>query len=200
VNTPSQLRALLQANFPSLAGPIAAYTGGYPNLLDFYLRASTAGMSELQFAQIYGSITATNVHYIRGRLNINTASAPALTALFEGLNIDQGTASAAAQSMITYRQQNPNNLTSLAWIVDALGRSSTVITALRRGDYITTESFQFTADIAAVGAYGRGYRRVKFVFDISEGMPVILYRQDLSRLGWALGGKTRETWVAQNTR
>lgn len=200
VNTPSQLRALLQANFPSLAGPIAAYTGGYRNLLDFYLRASTAGMSELQFAQIYGSITATNVHYIRGRLNINTASAPALTALFEGLNIDQGTASAAAQSMITYRQQNPNNLTSLAWIVDALGSSSTVITALGRGDYITTESFQFTADIAAVGAYGRGYRRVKFVFDISEGMPVILYRQDLSRLGWALGGKTRETWVAQNTR
>jgi type II secretory pathway component PulK len=157
-------------------------------------------MTEQQFVQIYNSITVTNEHYSRGRLNINTASAPVLTALFEGIGIDQNTASGAAQSLVTYRQQNPNNLTSVAWIVDALGRSSTAIQALRRRDYITTHSFQFTADIAATGAFGRGYRRVKFVFDISEGMPQIIYRQDLSRLGWALGSKTRETWVAQNTR
>ncbi len=56
---------------------------------------------------------------------------------------------------------------------------------------MTTHSYQFTADIAAVGAFGRGYRRVKFIFDISEGAPKILYRQDLSRLGWALGEKAR---------
>jgi hypothetical protein len=202
VNTPAQLRALLQANFPSLVSRIGATTPaqGYPSLLDFYLRWYNAGMTEQQFVQIYNSITVTNEHYSRGRLNINTASAPVLTALFEGIGIDQNTASGAAQSLVTYRQQNPNNLTSVAWIVDALGRSSTAIQALRRRDYITTHSFQFTADIAATGAFGRGYRRVKFVFDISEGMPQIIYRQDLSRLGWALGSKTRETWVAQNTR
>jgi type II secretory pathway component PulK len=202
VNIAPQLRALLRANFPSIASEIVAATPapGYPSLLDFYLRASSAGMTEQQFVQIFNSIDVTNAHYTRGRLNVNTASAPVLTALFEGIGIDQNTASGAAQSLITYRQQNPNNLTSVAWIVDALGRSGTVIQALRRGDYITTHSFQFTADIAATGAYGRGYRRVKFVFDISEGMPEIIYRQDLSRLGWALGGKTRETWVAQNTR
>ena len=202
VNTASQLRSLLQANAPSLVSRIETTTPpqGYTSLLDFYLRWSNAGMTEQQFAQVYNSLTVTNAHYTRGRLNINTASAPALTALFEGFAIDPAAASAAAQSMISYRQQNPNNLTSVAWIVDALGRSSEVITALRRGDYITTHSFQFTADIAATGAYGRGYRRVKFVFDVSEGMPVILYREDLSRLGWALGSKTRETWVTQNTR
>ena len=202
VNIAPQLRALLRANFPSIASEIVAATPapGYPSLLDFYLRASSAGMTEQQFVQIFNSIDVTNAHYTRGRLNVNTASAPVLTALFEGIGIDQNTASGAAQSLITYRQQNPNNLTSVAWIVDALGRSGTVIQALGRGDYITTHSFQFTADIAATGAYGRGYRRVKFVFDISEGMPEIIYRQDLSRLGWALGGKTRETWVAQNTR
>jgi type II secretory pathway component PulK len=199
VNTPAQLRALLQANFPSLASRITA-NASYSSLLDFYLRWSTAGMTEQQFAQVFDSITVTNAHYTRGRVNINTASAPVLTALFEGIGIDQNTASGAAQSLVTYRRQNTNNLTSVAWIVDVLGRSSTVIQALQRGDYITTHSFQFTADIAATGAYGRGYRRVKFLFDISEGMPEIIYRQDLSRLGWALGSKTRETWVAQNTR
>jgi hypothetical protein len=75
-----------------------------------------------------------------------------------------------------------------------------VVTALATGDFITTHSYQFTADIAAVGAYGRGYRRVKFIFDVSNGAPIILYRQDLSRLGWALGEKARETLVAQNNK
>ena len=50
---------------------------------------------------------------------------------------------------------------------------------------ITTQSYQFTADIAALGPYGRGYRRVKFIFDTSDGTPKIVYRQDLtqSRVG-----------------
>jgi hypothetical protein len=118
-----------------------------------------------------------------------------------GLGVDQSTAQGAAQSLVTYRQQNPNNLNAISWIVDALGNSSPVVQYLANAnrDYITTESFQFTADIAAVGPFGRGYRRVKFIFDISEGTPKIIYRQDLSRLGWALGEKARTTWVAKET-
>jgi hypothetical protein len=86
----------------------------------------------------------------------------------------------------------------VAWVIDALGLSSPVVTALASGDYVTTHSYQFTADVAAVGAFGRGYRRVKFIFDVSDGTPKILYRQDLSRLGWALGDKARQTLLAQN--
>ena len=91
-------------------------------------------------------------------------------------------------------------MTSVAWLVDALGPTSPAIMALERGDYITTQSYQFTADIAALGPYGRGYRRTRFVFDISEGTPKILYRQDLSSLGWALGKKVRETWVTKTAQ
>jgi hypothetical protein len=40
---------------------------------------------------------------------------------------------------------------------------------------------------------------VNFIFDVSNGSPVILYRQDLSRLGWALGDKARQTLVAKAT-
>ena len=97
-----------------------------------------------------------------------------------------------------YRQQNPNNLNSVAWVIDALGNSSPAVTALASGDFITTHSYQFTADIAAVGAFGRGYRRVKFIFDVTEGAPKILFRQDLSRLGWALGENARQTLLANN--
>jgi type II secretory pathway component PulK len=158
-------------------------------------------MSSGDFSKICYNVTTTTNLYTNGLLNINTAGAPVMTALFMGLGVDQNTAQGAAQTLITYRQQNPNNLNAISWIVDALGNTSPVVQTLANAtrDYITTESFQFTADIAAVGPFGRGYRRVKFIFDISEGTPKIIYRQDLSRLGWALGEKARATWVAKET-
>jgi hypothetical protein len=133
-------------------------------------------------------------------VNVNTASEAVLSALFEGLNNgDETTADSDAQTLITYREQNTNNLGSLAWVYDALGTGNSTLTRLDRGDYLTTHSYQITADIAAVGAFGRGYRRVRFVFDLSNGTPIILYRQDLSRLGWALGGKARQTLLANDS-
>ena len=75
----------------------------------------------------------------------------------------------------------------------ALGLSHPVVTALASRDWLTTRSFQYSADIATVGPFGRGYRRVRFVFDLSDGTPKIIHRQDLSRLGWALGDTVRES-------
>jgi len=214
VTKSAELRALLQSNFSAaranqimyavtnrlgITGSGAARTINVKSLLQFYL---ASGMTSAEFTQIAYGITDTTNLYTNGLLNINTAGAPVMTALFMGLGVDQSTAQGAAQTLVTYRQQNPNNLNAISWIVDALGNNNAVVTALAGAgrDYITTESFQFTADIAAVGPFGRGYRRVKFVFDISEGAPKIIYRQDLSRLGWALGEKARATWVAKETQ
>jgi type II secretory pathway component PulK len=169
------------------------------SIFDFCLRCLTNGMTADDFAKIYNNVTTTTNLYTYGRLNINTAGVDVLTALLMGANIDQSTATGTAQSLVAYRQQNPTSLTSPAWMVTALGQSNTnVLDTLAAHDWITTKSFQYTADIAAVGPLGRGYRRVKFIFDISDGTPKIIYRQDLSRLGWALGEKARETWVANN--
>jgi hypothetical protein len=158
-------------------------------------------MSSQDFAKIYPNVTTSAATYIRGRVNINTAGPTVLAALFWGVGYNQGvdesTAESAAQTIINYRAQNVNNLTSVAWLVDALGTSSPIIKALQTGDYITTHTYQFEADIAAVGPYGRGYRRVKFIFDTSDGTPKVIFRQDLSSLGWALGDKARQTWVAK---
>ena len=63
------------------------------------------------------------------------------------------------------------------------------------GPFLTGRGYQFTADIAAVGHNGRGYRRVRFIYDTSQGVPIILYRQDLSHLGWALGKEVRDKWL-----
>jgi hypothetical protein len=180
----------------------ATYGRPYHGLFGFALRCRNVGLSSSDFATIANNITVNTNTYLRNRVNINTANADVLTALFMGAmgqNADESTAQSAAENLVTYRQQNPNNLTSVAWVVDALGNNNPVVTALARGDYVTTHSYQFTADIAAVGAYGRGYRRVKFIFDVSDGTPKILYRQDLSRLGWALGEKARQSLLANNT-
>ena len=229
VNTANQttIQDLLQVNgvgnATSLARSIYTYVHGgggggggrgggggttdFNNLLDFALRCQSFGMSEADFDKIYNDVTASTNTYFYGRVNVNTAGADVLTALFIGLNpntINEQTASGAAQTLITYRQQNPGNLNSIWWLIDALGNNNPVLTALASstangGGWVTTKTFQFTADIAAVGQFGRGYRRVKFVFDTSEGTPIIVYRQDLSRLGWALGNQVRQTLLANNT-
>jgi len=197
----AQMRTLLQnAGISTSYTPQLTNSQPYAGMLAFALRCKNVGMSSGDFAQIASSVTTSTNTYFRGRVNVNTANADVLTALFMGANVDQQTADSAAQTLISYRQQNPNNLGSIAWIIDALGNNSPVITALAKGNFVTTCSYQFTADIAAVGAFGRGYRRVKFIFDVSDGSPKIIYRQDLSRLGWALGEKARENLVAKETQ
>ncbi|HEY5344711.1 MAG TPA: hypothetical protein VIK62_00020 [Verrucomicrobiae bacterium] len=198
----SSSSSLILGLFRSLTTPISQGipTGPFAGTLDFALRCKALGMSSDDFAKLANDVTTSTNTYYRNRVNVNTANADVLTAMFMGANVDEQTADSAAQTLISYRQQNPDNISSIAWIVDALGNNSSVITALAKGNFVTTKSYQFTADIAAVGSFGRGYRRVKFVFDVSDGSPKIIFRQDLSRLGWALGDKVREDLVAKDTQ
>src|SRR5262249_39415028 len=154
-------------------------------VLDLYVRS---GMTSTEFAQVANNITTSTRTFTRGRVNVNTASATVLSCL---PGMDLGT----AQQLINYRQQNSSQLNTIAWVVDALGLASQAIQSLRGGDYLTVRGVQFTADVAAVGPYGRGYRRTRFVFDLCDGTPKVIYRQALSRLGWALGDNVRDTWV-----
>lgn len=197
VNT-SYARGLYNYTHPS-PGAIRTFKG----IVDFCVHCKDLGMSSQDFARVYPSATTGTNTYIRGRVNINTAGPTVLTALFWGVGysqgVDESTAESAAQNVINYRAENASSLTSVAWIVDALGTTSPVIKALQTGDYVTVHTYQFSADIAAVGPYGRGYRRVKFVFDTSDGTPKIIYRQDLSSLGWALGDNARQTGVAKTS-
>jgi len=164
-----------------------ATTVRFASPLRFYVKS---GMTSTEFALIGTNLTAASGTYVQGRVNINTAGAAVLACLVGG---DTG----VAQQLVNYRQANPNNLTSIAWIVDALGQSyPDALAALAAGDYITTQTYQFTADVAALGPYGRGYRRVKFIFDTSDGTPRIVYRQDLTHLGWALGKEVRQNLLS----
>jgi type II secretory pathway component PulK len=157
------------------------------SLLEFYIRS---GMTASDFAQIEADITAgTNT---TGLVNVNTASEMVL-ACIPGIWVEN------APALVAYRQNNRGNLMaqpSVAWVAEVLGQTN----AVQAGPYLTGQSYQFTADIAAVGHFGRGYRRVRFVLDTSQGLPRVVYRQDLSHLGWALGRDVRKALqqLAQN--
>jgi len=173
-------------------GPGGNNTARFTSLLRFYIQSR---MTSTEFAGIAHKLTASSGTMAEGRVNVNSASLEVLTCLTGG---DYS----AAQVLLSYRQANPNNLTSIAWLVDALGQNyPDALTALATGDTLTTQSYQYAADIAALGPYGRGYRRVRLIFDTSGGAPKVVYRQDLTHLGWALGKEVRQNWLfAKGTR
>jgi type II secretory pathway component PulK len=160
------------------AGPGAPVAPPLGSLMEFYLRS---GMTDDEFAQVADYLTATTNSFTEGLVNVNTASEPVLECI-------PGITNAYAEQLISYREANPSKLTSIAWVASAMNDDTNALIA---GPYITTHSYQYTADIAAVGHYNRGYQRVQFVFDTSEDAPIIIHRQDLTCLGWALGNDTR---------
>jgi len=189
-----QLAPLLNQAFGAeRANQILQQIGGGPggpgirSVLEFYVRSR---MSADEFAQIETSITATNGAYIDGLVNVSTASAEVLACL-PGIGEDK------AQSLVLYRQSIPDKLNSLAWVAEVLDRSS----AIQAGRYLTAQSYQFAADIAAVGHHNRGYCRARYVLDTAEGAPGIRYRQDLTSLGWGVGRNARQApLLAKETR
>jgi hypothetical protein len=151
--------------------------------LQFFL---TSRMSATDFQKIEAAIRGPNTN---GLVNINTASAAVLQCL-PGMDTN------SAVQLVTYRQSiqnDPNNQNTITWLAQAPLQPAQLGTI---GPWITGRTWQFTADVAAVGHNGRGYRRVQFVFDTSSGVPVVVHRQDLSNLGWALGKQVRNNLIA----
>ncbi len=170
-------------------------TRKYASPLQFYIAVQTI-LSVDDFAKIADFMTtaATTNAYIEGRININTASAEVLACL-PGISDTPD----LATTLINYRQGNPDKLSSIAWVTQALNQNNSTLGVLATNDCITVRSYQFTADIAALGSNGRGYHRTRFIFDTADGYPKIVYRQDLTHLGWALGKQVRQNWLNKPT-
>ena len=191
VTDAAALTTYIQSNFPSVYSGISAKIAGLssspPNsVLDFALKS---GITESDFITIEPFLMGSNTF---GLVNINTATATVLSCI-PGIGYNN------AQSVLNYRQGNPSRLNSIFWLKDAMANAGTNAMRLA-GPWITSHSFQFSADIAAVGRFGRGYRRVKFVFDCSSGVPQIVFRQDLTYLGWALGKHIHDQLLAGTLR
>jgi len=167
---------------PTRVAAPAAAAAAYTSVFQFYV---STGMPESDFQQIEPYLMNPST---KGLINVNTATATALACI-------PGIGPTLAPQVLSYRQSNPPQTPSISWLKAAL--SASAATAAQVGPYVTAYSYQYTADVAAVGHYGRGYRRVRFVFDCSSGTPLIVYRQDLTHLGWALGKKLHDQLLAQ---
>jgi type II secretory pathway component PulK len=155
------------------------------SVLEFYHKS---GLTAAEFEQIETEITVETGPLLPGKVNVNTASAVVL-ACIPGIGDD------GAAALVSYRLSNPDATYSISWVKEVLTEAQ----ILDAGPYLTGQSYQFSADIVALGKFGRGYRRARFVFDMTEGTPKIVYRQSLSHLGWALGLETRQNWLATAT-
>jgi type II secretory pathway component PulK len=161
--------------------------GGVRSVLEFFVRS---GMTAEEFEQVEDDVTVSTATPIEGLVNVNTAP-EAVLACLPGIGED------LASSLVAYRQSNPAELTSLAWVAQALDLTN----AVAAGPYLTARSRQFTADIMALGRHDRGYQREKFVYDVSDGTPRIIFRQELTWLGWGLGSEVRRAQqVARQSR
>lgn len=151
----------------------------FTSVADFMV---TAQMTADEFALVHTDLTAATATsgIATGLVNVNTASA-AVLACIPGIGTDN------AATLVAYRSAHPELLTSFAWLTQVLPAAN----IRQAGRYITDQSYQFSVDIAAVGDNGRGYCREKVIFDMSSGKPRIVFRQDLTPFGWALGSTVR---------
>jgi len=189
VTAPSAaLTQLLETKFGTTRGrQIARQTAGEPirSVLEYYVRS---GMTAAEFAQISDYLTMSNGNYAVGLVNVNTASEAVLECI-------PGITQQLADQLISTRTGQTTPATNLAWVVPILGRP----VSFQAGPYLTAKTYQVTADIAAVGPNGRGYRRTQFVIDGSTGTPQVVYRHNMASLGWALGPDALSTVGQQNT-
>jgi DNA uptake protein ComE-like DNA-binding protein len=168
----SRAAALMRAANQSLGG-----RGTVHSVLEFYMRT---GMTAKELATVTPYLTMNTGQYSVGLVNVNTADQTVLSCV-------PGITYQVAGQIVAARSQQSAPSSALDWVAPLLGQSA----AIEAGPYLTTRSYQISADIAAVGRHGRGYRRSRVVIDSSSGTPQVVYRRNLASLGWALGADAR---------
>lgn len=192
VNNASAIRSLLQSTYSSSrATQIISSLGQQTNFSNIFAFAIQARLTPEEFALIAGQITATSTSggtgggtsttSQGGKVNVNTASVRVLACL---PGMDQTYAEALVQ-----RRQSTDDVTA-AWILGVLPASLLQGTL---GNMLTGQSYWYSADIVAVSGDGRSFKRVRIVIDAQATPAKIIYRKDLSDLGWPLAPEIRES-------
>jgi hypothetical protein len=143
----------------------------YSNILEFYF---STGLKSEEFSQMVDRLTTSDEESFPGLVNVNTAPKAVLLCLPELEESD-------VEALLS-RRNSDQGLDSIAWITEVLDQEKAVAV----GSYITTRSFQYSADILGIAANGRAYKRYKAVFDMSRQTPRIVYWKSMTHFGWPL--------------
>ena len=144
----------------------------FTNILHFYYRS---GMTFKEFSQIADRLTTSDEQTLSGLVNVNTAPKAVLLCL-------PGLEESDVDAMLSYRSANSDELTSIAWVTQAMDQAK----AVGIGSYITVRSRQYSADIVCLSGNGRAYKRYKAVIDTQETSPRVVYWKTLTHFGWPL--------------
>jgi len=144
----------------------------FENILDFYFRT---GMTMEEFGPVADRLTTRRDRSVRGLINVNTAPGKVLLCL-------PGLEESDVSALMSARSADNADTDSIAWVANALPQAK----AVGIGSFITTQSYQFSADIVSVCGNGRAFRRCRIVVDAQQSPPRVIYRQNLTSLGWPL--------------
>lgn len=144
----------------------------FRNPMDFYFKT---GLRASEFEQLADRITTSDEEQLEGRININTAPREVLECL-------PGLDESDVETLLSNRGDDDTESGSIAWVAESLEPEK----AVEIGDYITTRSYQFSADIVSVSHDGRAFKRFRLVVDAISGIPRIVYWKDLTHMGWPL--------------
>lgn len=168
----NRLREMLTATLGEQRAQEIASGDNFDDIFDFYIKRH---VTPEEFALFGNDIVTENNSPRRGRINLNTAPREVLMCLPD---MDQS----KADKIIAARQNNVDRR-SLAWVAEALGEEAV---GIGEDDLVTGKSYQFSADILAVSADGRAFKRCRIVVDTADGTPRIIHRRDLTERGWPL--------------
>ncbi len=164
----SQIIAQLQSRMPR---------GNAPPNWDMGTFYNASGMTPTEFGQVFDDLTAARAPQ-PGLINVNTAPTQVLMCI-------PGLQPSDADTIVANRSSADTS--NLSWFFSAI--SSSEITAV--APHITDRSYQYSADIVAVSADGRAFKRVRIVVDATQTPAKIVYRKDLTSLGWPLDPQIR---------
>ena len=173
----STSRAAAIVNQLSLSLPPASGRLQPPIRWDLGQFYTASGMTPQEFGKVFDYLTTTKPN--TGLVNVNTASAQVLAAL---PGLQQGEASTIAASRSTA------DLSNIGWFFQAISSSEVAQVA----PYITDRSYVYSADIIAVSGDGRAFKREKIVVNVTSTPAKIMYRKDLTSLGWPLTADIRQ--------
>ncbi len=183
-NRRQDLRRLLRQRLGDTRGEEVGSLLGSPNnpprdLFDLAVRTQMTA-DELRLVEDY--LTSTGSGRLRGLVNVNTAPREVLLCL-DGLDEAQADQLLAARPAAVAAYPG-----TIAWVYDVLQEG-----AIGLGSQITGRGRQYSADILAVSANGRAFKRIRMVVDASRTTPRIVYRRDLTDGGWPLDESVRDS-------
>ncbi|HLX59733.1 MAG TPA: type II secretion system protein GspK [Planctomycetota bacterium] len=144
----------------------------FRSIFDFYYKL---GLTMNEFKPLCDKITVNPAKTLKGLVNVNTAPKEVLMAL-------PGMDQAGADTLVAQRAGSSTDLTNVLWVLQALPKGQ----ALAVCNFITVKTQRFSADIIAVSGDGRGFKRLKCVYDVTNSVPTLLYTKDLTSFGWPL--------------